>query len=198
MKKLVSAENRHALKDGLLGIALFVGAIWLVFFLDLLLPLEALGLVPRSLRGLSGIVAMPFLHGNLSHLTSNTVPLIVTLGLLVGSRSNSVQIVVLISLIGGVLLWLFGRHALHIGASVLVFGLVAFHVLAGFLENRTRSVIIAVAVGVMYAGTFFQGILPFQQGVSWEGHLFGGIAGGLVALGVARQLQQQTGRLSDT
>ena len=119
---------------------------------------------------------------------SNSIPLVVTLALLAGSRANSAIIVALVALLAGVLLWLFGRTALHIGASALVYGLIAFHVFAGIFEKRLVSILIAVFVGVLYSGTFLQGIVPFQRGVSWEGHLLGAIAGGLVALSVSRQL----------
>ena len=62
-------------------ILILVGLIWLVFLLDLILPLERLGLIPRSFAGLVGIVTMPFLHGSFGHLVSNTFPLVILLGL---------------------------------------------------------------------------------------------------------------------
>lgn len=169
-------------------VLMFVGAIWGIFLLDIILPLEKLGLIPRDIGGLTGIVAMPFLHGNWSHIMSNTVPLLVLLTLLAGSRANSRFIVVGIVLLGGVLLWLFGRgSSLHIGASALVFGLAVFLIVSGFMERRTVPLIIAVLVSVLYGSSLLSGILPFQTGVSWDGHLFGGVAGGLVAWYLVRQ-----------
>lgn len=191
MRPVVDPKNQHSLRRDLTGIAIFVAIIWIVFLLDRFLPLEALGLIPRSLSGLTGIIAMPFLHADFKHLIGNTVPLAVTLFLLAGSRADSGIIVVMITLLAGVLLWLFGRTALHIGASALVFGLIAFHVFAGVFERRLTSIIIALGVGFFYSTTFLQGILPFQRGVSWEGHLFGGIAGAAVALITARALRKQ-------
>jgi len=133
---LIDDRNAHELKRDVLGIGIFVGIIWLVFAADLLLPLEQLGLIPRTTRGLFGVVAMPFLHADLTHIIGNTVPLVVTLALLAGSRANSGQIVFLIAILAGIGLWLFGREARHIGASGLVFGLIAFHVFAGVFERR--------------------------------------------------------------
>jgi membrane associated rhomboid family serine protease len=173
-----------------MGIALFLASIWIIFVLDRFLPLEAFGLVPRQFRGLAGIVAMPFLHGNLGHLIGNSIPLAVTLLLLAGSRANSKVIVVLIIVLSGIGLWLFGRTALHIGASGLVFGLIAFHIFAGYFERRLRSVAIALVVGFLYAGTLFQGMLPLQEGVSWDGHLIGATAGALVALLTSKTLRR--------
>ena len=189
MSTLANSRNIHTIKRDFIGIALFLAAIWIVFVLDRFLPLEIFGLVPRHFRGLVGIVAMPFLHGNLGHLIGNSIPLVVTLSLLAGSRANSKVIVALIIVFSGLGLWLFGRTALHIGASGLVFGLIAFHIFAGYFERRLRSIVIALVVGFLYATTLFQGVLPMQKGVSWDGHLIGAIAGALVALLMSKTLK---------
>jgi len=190
MNALVDSRNVHTIKRDLAGVAIFIAVIWLVFALDTFLPLEQLGLVPRTLRGLVGILAMPFLHGDLTHLIGNTVPLAVTLLLLAGSRANSGGIVILITILCGAGLWLLGREALHIGASGVVFGLISFHVFAGIFERRLQSVLIAFVVGLFYASTVLQGIMPFQQGVSWEGHLIGAVSGAAVALFTAKMLRK--------
>lgn len=189
---LIDRKNAHELARDFRWIALFVGVIWFVFVLDRLLPLEQFGLIPRTITGLAGIVAMPFLHADLAHITSNTVPLFVTLALLAGSRANSVQIVVAIAILAGIGLWLFGREARHIGASGLVFGLIAFHVFAGLFERRIVSIVISAIVGFVYAGTLLRGVLPTQPGVSWDGHLIGAIAGAFVALMISKQLLEST------
>jgi membrane associated rhomboid family serine protease len=190
MSGLINSRNVHTLKRDLSGVGIFIAAIWIVFALDRFLPLETYGLVPRTFGGLTGIVTMPFLHGDFTHLLGNTIPLGVTMMLLAGSRANSGAIVVIITLLGGIGLWLFGRTALHIGASGLVFGLIAFHICAGIFEKRLQSVVLSVVVGLLYASTILQGIVPFQKGVSWEGHLIGAIAGAFVALGVSRTLKE--------
>lgn len=194
MSKLIDSRNIHSIKRDILSVGVLIGIIWVVFALDRILPLEAFGLVPRTLGGLVGIIAMPFLHADFTHLVGNTMPLAVTLLLLAGSRANSMAIVIIITVCTGVGLWLFGRTALHIGASGLVFGLIAFHICAGIFEQRLRSVILALIVGFLYASTILQGIIPFQKGVSWEGHLIGAITGGLVALLISRTLKQSTQR----
>lgn len=187
---LIDSRNVHTLKRDLAGVVLLIAIIWIVFALDTFLPLENLGLVPRTFRGLFGIVAMPFLHGDFKHLLGNTIPLAVTMLLLAGSRANSGAIVALITVLCGLGLWLFGRTALHIGASGVVFGLITFHVFAGIFEKRLQSVLIAAIVGLLYASTLLHGVVPFQKGVSWEGHLIGAVAGALVALLVSRLLKQ--------
>lgn len=192
MTGLVDLQNVHSIKRDLAGVVIFIASIWVVFALDTFLPLEKLGLVPRTVHGLTGIVAMPFLHGDLKHLIGNTIPLAVTMLLLAGSRANSGVIVILITLLCGSGLWLFGRTALHIGASGVVFGLITFHVFAGIFEKRLQSVVISIGVGLLYASTLLKGVVPFQRGVSWEGHLIGAISGALVALMVSRTLREPT------
>lgn len=192
-RKLSGAEHVHSLGRDIKGIIVFVALIWVVFALDRFLPLENFGLIPRSLPGLAGIVTLPFLHGDWAHIMGNTVPLVVLLLLLAGSRANSIDIVVFISVIAGIGLWIFGRSAIHIGASVLVFGLVGFLVCAGFFEKRLLSALIAIGVAVVYGSTLVYGILPTQSGVSWEGHLIGAITGGAVAYYIAGDLARGTG-----
>jgi membrane associated rhomboid family serine protease len=91
-------------------------------------------------------------------------------------------VVTLVVLVGGGMLWLFGRPATHIGASGLVYGLIAYLFVSGIREGRLIPFVVAVLVGFLYGGTLFAGIVPsLSSHVSWEGHLFGAIAGGLIA-----------------
>lgn len=175
-------KHAHRIRDELPAVALFIVVIWGVFLLEQILPLTRFGLVPRDWGGLVGVVTMPFLHANFTHLLNNTVPLGILLVLLAGSRADSRAAVILIMVLGGLLLWLLGRgHSVHIGASGLVFGLAVFLMVSGFLERRPVPLLISLLVALMYGTTLLGGILPWQPGVSWDGHLFGGIAGALVA-----------------
>jgi membrane associated rhomboid family serine protease len=120
----------HTIRQEISGVIVFLGAIWAVFLASLLFPgLDHYGVLPRRMVGLVGIPVMPFLHANLQHILSNTIPLFILLVLLAGSRAESWGVVVSISLLGGLLLWIFGREAVHIGASGLVSGLHAFLIL---------------------------------------------------------------------
>ncbi len=183
-------DHVHRIREELPLVLTFIAVIWGVFLLDRFLPLENFGLVPRDTSGLVGIVAMPFLHGDLGHILSNTFPLLVLMLLLAGSKGDSRLIVVTIILLSGVLLWLFGRGAsLHIGASGLVFGLAVFLIVSGFLERRIVPMMVALVVVFLYGSSLLSGIMPFQKGVSWDGHLFGGLAGGFTAWFWVRQLK---------
>ena len=139
----------HTIRDEITGVVVFVGTIWGGFFASWFFPaLDNYGVVPRRLIGLVGIPAMPFLHANLQHILSNTVPLFVLLVLLAGSRAESWEVVALIVFLGGFLLWLCGREAVHIGASGLIAGLGAFLIVSGFLEH-----LCGMAAGVITAVT---------------------------------------------
>ena len=180
--------NQHQIGDEIKGVLTFVGVVWAVHVLDIFLPLgEYLALVPRYLSGIPGIGAMTFLHADFGHLMANTFPLIVLLTLLAGSRANSWQTVASIAMLGGLLLWLFGRNGTdnqivsHVGASLLVFGLVTFFLAAAWFEKRLVPMLIAAVVGFMYGWSTLTGVLPIARGVSWDGHLCGAIAGVLVA-----------------
>ena len=156
-----------------------IGAIWLVSILafgsvDLL---RGLAVTPRATGGLLGVVAMPFVHDSLSHLWANTVPLL-GLGAITLFRGVGYYIAVCATIIvlNGAAVWLLARDALHVGASGLVFGLAAFLVVRGLYERRPGSAAVALLVFVVY-GSMIWGVLPHGDGVSWEAHLFGLVAG---------------------
>jgi membrane associated rhomboid family serine protease len=160
-------------------------SMWLVRIVDMIIPFDfnQFGLVPRSLSGLPGIALMPFLHGGWGHLISNTIPLVILLGLTVASRHQAWPVITVIVIGGGVLLWCFGRNAYHIGASGLVFGLIAYLITVGVREKHIVSAGIALLVGFLFGTTLITGVIPsFDSAVSWDGHLMGAISGTLVGV----------------
>lgn len=174
-------SHAHRIKEELILVFSLIVSIWGIYFLDQFLPLERWGLIPREWSGLWGVLTMPFLHADFNHLLNNSIPLIVLSVLLAGSKADTRIVIPAISILGGLILWVFGREALHIGASLLVFGLAAFLVVSGILEKRLVPLLISVFVAFTYGSTVLAGILPWQVGVSWEGHLFGAVAGAAVA-----------------
>jgi membrane associated rhomboid family serine protease len=85
-------------------------------------------------------------------------------------------------LLGGVLLWLFGRPSTHIGASLLVYGLISYLIVSGFLERKMLLMAVSLLVLFLYGGTLLFGMIPsLRSHVSWEGHLLGAVAGVVVA-----------------
>ena len=175
------------------AIGLIVAAMWLVFAVNWILPIDLrrLGLYPRSPSGIFGIPLMPFLHANFDHLLGNTIPLIVLLFLLVSSREDSWLVVGCIVVVSGALLWVFGRSAVHVGASGLTFGLCSFLITVGARERRLIPVGIAILVGLIYGGTLLIGVIPgWQSDVSWDGHLCGLIAGGFAGIWFSKSNQR--------
>lgn len=161
----------------------FVALLWLVEIVDALTAasLDRHGIRPRSDEGLWGIVFAPLLHGGWTHLEGNSGPLLV-LGFLVAVVSTARWVAVLAWswLVSGVGVWLVAPpNSLTLGASGLVFGLLAYLLVAGFLERRPARTLVSVAVFLVY-GSILLGVLPGQPGISWQGHLFGAV-GGVVA-----------------
>jgi membrane associated rhomboid family serine protease len=166
--------------------ALLVGLMIVVEVIDWLLPfpLDIFGILPRTAWGLVGIAFSPLLHLNFTHLSANAFSLFVLLILLFGDRFYLPERTFGWIWFGsGFGTWLIGRGgAIHIGASGLVYGLVAYLIAAGFWMKSWRSILVAMCVLLLYGGLFF-GVLPQQGMVSWEGHLAGAITGVLVARG---------------
>lgn len=159
------------------------------FLLDERLDRE--GIVPRELDGLSGIPFAPFLHLGFPHLMANTVPLLVLGGLLaLKGAARFVQVTMGVILLGGMGVWVFGRSAVHLGASGLLFGYLGYLVSAGIFERRVRSVLLGIIAVVFYGGLVW-GVLPNDPGVSWESHLFGLLAGGFMGWFVSRSSRRR-------
>lgn len=142
------------------------------------LELDQFGIVSRRWSGLLGIPLAPFLHTGWSHLAANSLPFAI-LGLFVIGRGErtfwavSAGIIVL----GGFAVWLLGRgQAVHVGVSGVIFGYFGYLVALGVIERSVASILRALLVGLFY-GSIIWGVLPNQRGVSWEGHLFGLLAG---------------------
>jgi membrane associated rhomboid family serine protease len=161
----------------------FVLVIWIVELVNLLLGhrLNSLGILPRSLVGLPGILLAPFLHNGIGHVLLNTIPFVILgwLVILYGPRVF-LEVSLLVILVSGGGVWLFGRPGYHVGASGLIFGYFGFLVARSWHERSLSSIIIAVVTIVLYGGILW-GLLPLRTGVSWEAHLFGLLAGALAA-----------------
>lgn len=162
---------------------LFICLIWAVYLIDSIfsLNLNYYGIKPRSIDGLVGIVSAPFLHANLYHTLSNTIPLLILILVLsIFYPKISFRVVVLSIFFGGGLLWLLGRPSIHIGASGLIYSLAAFLVFIGIFKRSFLSILIAIIIAVAYDGLIW-GVIPGNPKISWEGHLFGGMAGVFIA-----------------
>jgi membrane associated rhomboid family serine protease len=160
-----------------------VALLWGIECMNALLNhrLNRWGILPRTLTGLVGIPLSPFLHGSFAHLILNTVPL-VTLGSFVAFYGTRIFLTVSlwIILLSGAALWLFGRSAYHVGASSVLFGYFGYLVARGWYERSVTALLVALLTLGLYGGIVW-GVLPTRSYMSWEGHLFGLLAGIFVA-----------------
>jgi membrane associated rhomboid family serine protease len=150
--------------------------------------LYADGIVPRSVDGLDGIVWAPLLHGSWAHLIANTLPFLV-FGFLAMAHGigRFVVVTAVIWLVGGLGVWLTGAPGtVHIGMSGVIFGWLTYLLVRGFFARSGRQILLAVVLFFLWGGILL-GVLPGQPGVSWQGHLFGALAGVLAAWLVARR-----------
>jgi membrane associated rhomboid family serine protease len=141
-----------------------------------------LGIIPRTVAGLPGIIFSPFIHGNYEHLLANSMPLLVVgSGLIYFYGDIAWKVLRMIWLFTGFWVWLAARQEAHIGASGLIYGLVCFLFLSGILRKDTRLLAVSLLVTFLY-GSMVWGILPVNQTISWESHLFGSVAGFFCAI----------------
>jgi len=157
--------------------------LWGINFLNWLFAskLNVLGLYPRRLSGLIGIIFAPILHQNFKHLFFNTIPLLALGSVVLGrglQRFLSVTLIILF--LGGFMVWLLGRRALHLGASGLVSGYFGYILSTAYFDLSFTTCILAV-FAVYYFGSIFLGIFPQSKNISWESHLWGFLSGILSA-----------------
>ena len=160
-----------------------IGILWAIFIFDAVfgLHLVRFGLRPGSIPGLVGIVTAPLLHANFQHILSNTFPLFLSLtAILYLYPRASVRVIPLIWLGSGALAWFIGRPTLHIGASGMIYGLLAYVFVSGIIRRDMRSVSVSLLVGFLY-GSMVWGVLPIRPHMSWEMHLSGAVFGVLLA-----------------
>jgi len=177
-------DDIRRLKRTAMAVGAFVLLLWLVHIINALLPIEvrALGLRPRDAFGLSGILFAPLLHGSWSHLFGNTLPVfILGTAMLFGTPKAARLALPIIWLASGLLVWIFARDSIHVGASGLTYGMLFFVFLIGILRRDRRSIALALLVFFLYGGMIW-GVLPQGPGISFESHLFGALSGILAAI----------------
>jgi membrane associated rhomboid family serine protease len=179
----VRRGRRDTRVQGLGLIAILVAIMWGVEVVDLAAgDLDANGIRPRDEDGLPGILLAPFLHGGFGHLIGNTIPLVLLGGVIALGGLRRVAIVTLIVVLtAGVGTWMTAPvNTLHIGASGIVFGYISYLVIRGLYSRSILHFAAGVLVLLFWGGTLMTGLVP-EQGISWQGHLFGALGGILAA-----------------
>jgi membrane associated rhomboid family serine protease len=150
------------------------------------------GIHPRQISGLDGILFAPLVHDGYGHLLANSAPLIIlgTFVLATGTR-RFLLATLLIAITSGLAVWLLTpENYLVLGASGVIFGWLGFLLMRGIVERSLWNLGVVLVVGVLY-GWQLVALLPSDQRVSWQGHLFG-FVGGLLGAVVFRRRRTVT------
>jgi membrane associated rhomboid family serine protease len=191
---VASPTADHPRSDRQAGFLLVIGMVALMWFLEVVdsfTDVDDYGIQPREPDGLIGVATSPFLHGGWDHLISNTIPfLAMGLGIALAGAARVLAVTGIVMLVGGIGTWLVGPdNTNHIGASGVVFGYASYLLIRGFYNRSAFELVMGLVVGVLWGSVLLGGLVP-REGISWQGHLFGGI-GGVVA---ARVLATRTTR----
>ena len=164
--------------------------IWIVFWIEVRfhVNLNELGVYPRTLKGLRGVLFSPFIHGSLSHLYNNTIPIaVLSAALVYFYRDIAWKVFIYGFFIAGLLTWIIGRPSYHIGASGIIYVLVAFIFFKGAFTRHYRLMALSLIVVFIY-GSMLWYIFPVKEGISWEGHLAGFLTGLSLAIFVKAEV----------
>ncbi|MGY6555059.1 MAG: rhomboid family intramembrane serine protease [Wenzhouxiangella sp.] len=181
------ASSRRAQSSFWLAVKLSFGLIlllWIIHALQALSPLNltGLGLRPRDVSGLSGLLFTPLLHGSFEHLVSNSMPLFIgSVALLFLYPNSALRVFPLLYIGTSALAWVFARPSIHIGASGLVYGILTYVFIAGILRRDVRSVGVSLMVWFLY-GSMVWGVFPVAPRLSWELHATGLVLGAVLAV----------------
>ncbi|MCG8306285.1 MAG: rhomboid family intramembrane serine protease [Cytophagales bacterium] len=163
----------------------FILLLWIIKAIEIAsgVSFSSLGVLPRTLKGTIGIFTGPLIHGDMIHLLSNTLPILL-LGIMLFYFYHriAIEIFIWIYLVTGFWTWLMARDAYHIGASGIVYGMASFLFFSGIFRKSRQLMTISAIIIFLYGGMIY-GIFPqaVEAEVSWESHLMGGIAGFFLA-----------------
>jgi membrane associated rhomboid family serine protease len=189
----VREAERSAARDGLLIVAGLVAVMWTLEAFDAVVGhrLDQYGIQPRDEDGLAGIAAAPFLHDGFGHLAANTVPF-AAMGFVIALKGalRLLAVAGIVMLVGGAGTWLVApAGTTHIGASGIVFGFATYLLSRGLFNRNALEIAIGVVVAVVWGGALLGGLMP-QEGISWQGHLFGAVGGVVAARMLARDRER--------
>lgn len=196
-KRAAGLRRRAEAAAGLQLLVVVVAVMWVIELINTLDSnrLDRDGIWPRNLGRLWGVLTAPFLHASFAHLIANTIPF-VFMGAIVALRGAARFALVtgIVIVAGGVGTWLIAPAGVDtIGASGVVFGYATYLLFRGFFNRSALELVTGLVVGVVWGGALLASLVP-QPGISWQGHLCGGLAGILAAWLLARRRGAKTAR----
>jgi membrane associated rhomboid family serine protease len=170
------------------GIQLVVGVAAVMWVIEVINTLDSNhlnregGIHPRSVSHLWEILTAPFLHASFAHLIGNTIPFVV-MGVIIALRGaiRVAAVTAIVILIGGLGTWLIApAHSVTFGASGIVFGYATYLLARGIFNRSALELLTGAVVAALFGSALLASLVP-QPGISWQGHLCGGIAGVIAA-----------------
>lgn len=166
------------------GIILIIRIILLLLVVELINSFTgryflSFGVNPDKLTGLfPGMLYAPFLHANFSHFLSNSIGIAIFGGLVTSYGLKHFWSVTLWAfIITGLFMWFLGEPgSVHIGASGIVYAYAGFIAAHAFAFKDSKSAAILLLLSFMFVGILI-GMAPFQEGISWQGHVGGFVSG---------------------
>ena len=176
--------------DGIRLVVGMLGLMWVLWIVNALdgYHLDRLGIEPRNVDHLYGILTAPFLHASFGHILGNSLPFLI-LGVMIalGGIRRLLIVTAVCILVSGLGVWLVASGGSDtIGASGVIFGFATYLVSRGIFTRRLADAAIGVLVGAVFGLSLLADLIP-RTGVSWQGHLFGAIAGVLAAMLLSRR-----------
>ena len=186
----LARESRRA------GFELLIGLVAVMWILEIVNTLDSNGLDsdgiwPRNIGRLWGILTAPLLHASFAHLIGNTIPL-VFMGAIVALRGAGrlAWVTLTVIVLGGLGTWLIGPSSPDtIGASGVVFGYATYLLARGFFNRSVLELMTGLIVGAVWGAALVSSLVP-HPGISWQGHLCGGIAGVIAAYALSRRREE--------
>lgn len=159
----------------------WVALLWVLEAVDVATghALDAYGITPRDTGELGDIVPSAFLHFGFAHVAANSVPLLI-FGFLaaLGGIRRFLAVAALIVVADGLGVWLVSPSNTNTaGASGVVFGLFGYLLVRGFVDRKPLDIAVGLVIGAIWGSSILLGISPANTSVSWQGHLFGLVAG---------------------